>query len=216
MSIAEQKKTLRTTMLRTRRTCSPTERQLHSQTICRTLAARIETYRANSPSSNISILSYMAMDDEVDITALHEIWLQAGIRIYLPRVVPNRPGELTVHEVFVDSEYELNRWGIREPVMAAGQPESIAATTELPSVDVLLVPGVAYDRTGVRLGFGGGFYDRLWQRLVRAGRGPYVIAPAFSFQILAHVPHEEHDLRVHEMVTEQSTELGVETDGGSE
>jgi 5-formyltetrahydrofolate cyclo-ligase len=207
MSIAEEKKRLRTAMLHLRRAYPTADRHAHSQTICRHLAALIHARRTprrtDAGSSNISILSYMAMRDEVDLTALHHVCLAQGHRLFLPRVVPHQPGELTIHEVFGDTQYESNRWGIREPVVVRGPSESISVTDKLPHIDVLLVPGVAYDQTGVRLGFGGGFYDRLWQRFVRAGVEPYVIAPAFSFQIVAHVPREEHDMQVHELVTER-------------
>jgi 5-formyltetrahydrofolate cyclo-ligase len=66
------------------------------------------------------------------------------------------------------------------------------------SIDLILVPGLAFDRTGHRLGYGGGVYDRLLAQSPRAKR----VGLYFSNQELPHVPRESHDQPLHAIVTE--------------
>ncbi len=86
-------------------------------------------------------------------------------------------------------ELKKGRFGIPEPAEPV-----FAAEDEL---DLILVPGVAFDRVGRRVGHGGGFYDRLLPqyRVSRAGI-------CFDFQCLGAVPAEEHDIRMNWVVTE--------------
>ena len=87
-------------------------------------------------------------------------------------------------------------WGIREPDPARCREASIE------EIDFILVPGVAFDASGGRLGYGGGFYDRL---LGHARPGVPKVAGAFSLQVVAAVPVEDHDCRVTTLVTETET-----------
>ena len=66
-------------------------------------------------------------------------------------------------------------------------------------LDLIIVPGIAYDTRGERLGMGGGFYDAYLDRATKAKR----IALAFSCQLVAKIPMEDHDVRVHKIITEQ-------------
>jgi 5-formyltetrahydrofolate cyclo-ligase len=74
-----------------------------------------------------------------------------------------------------------------------------------PAPDWILVPGLAFDRAGRRLGYGAGYYDRLLARLPGVPR----IAVAFSIQVIDQIPVDDHDLPVDILVTEtQLTQLG--------
>jgi 5-formyltetrahydrofolate cyclo-ligase len=84
------------------------------------------------------------------------------------------------------------------------EPLSHCPTVAPTAVDWVLVPGVTFDRTGRRLGYGGGYYDRLLP-LVPA-RAPR-IAGAFRVQIVERVPAGPHDMRVDAIVTEAETVL---------
>jgi len=87
-------------------------------------------------------------------------------------------------------------WGIREPFPLR------CPTVSLSEVDFILVPGVAFDRRGGRLGYGGGFYDRILRErsdLVEAGA---VVAVTFALQIVDEVPRDERDVLVPVIVTE--------------
>jgi 5-formyltetrahydrofolate cyclo-ligase len=79
-----------------------------------------------------------------------------------------------------------NRFGILEPAQAL---------REIPPVDVVVVPGVAFDRRNNRLGRGKGYYDRLLATI-----NTYKIGVCFGCQLLEHVPHDAHDVRMDRVV----------------
>jgi 5-formyltetrahydrofolate cyclo-ligase len=71
--------------------------------------------------------------------------------------------------------------------------------------DLIVSPMVAFDRTGLRLGHGRGFYDRAIAGLRANGRDPQLIGLAFSVQEVAAIPVSDHDVRMHWIVTERET-----------
>lgn len=88
------------------------------------------------------------------------------------------------------------------------EPAEGCARVEAGSIEWVLVPGVAFDRTGARLGYGGGYYDRLLPLLsARAAR----VAGAFSMQIVDLVPSAPHDIRMDTVVTEEGIVLDRRT-----
>ena len=116
-----------------------------------------------------------------------------GTRLALPRV--NRETRrLDVHVVGdVAEDTAPGTWGIREPIPAR------CPLADPRLIDVVLAPGVAFTAQGARLGYGGGFYDRLlgpWQPR------PLVIAACYGIQLLDMVPEEASDVRVDVVVTE--------------
>jgi len=85
-------------------------------------------------------------------------------------------------------------------------PPAGAPLLEPSDLDLALVPGLAFDPRGRRLGRGSGFYDRLLSQLAPSAR---IYGVAFAFQVLPALPNEPHDLAVQAVVTE----LGVEREG---
>lgn len=134
-----------------------------------------------------TVLAYAAHGDELDVSAVITDLVTSGTRVLLPRVVG---GRLELARVTDLAALTLGYRGVREPVGPAVAPED---------VDVALVPGVAFDRSGGRLGQGGGHYDRLLPEL-----RPTVprIAPCFAIQVVERVPRETHDHVVDLLVTE--------------
>jgi 5-formyltetrahydrofolate cyclo-ligase len=131
--------------------------------------------------------AYLAMDGEVDIEGLFD--RLPGWRWVLPRVEDD--GSLTFRDR--DLGRETHRWGMAQPV-AAGDP------VPLHEVDLILVPGLAFDGSGARLGRGKGYYDRLL-----GGRRPDCVAVGVTSadRVLDEVPVERHDHRVDFLVTEE-------------
>jgi 5-formyltetrahydrofolate cyclo-ligase len=82
-----------------------------------------------------------------------------------------------------------------EPAGERLGPESVTGA------DVVLLPGVAVDARGMRLGRGGGSYDRVLARLERAGAHPARVVLLYDTEVVARVPVEEHDRPVHAVVT---------------
>jgi len=112
----------------------------------------------------------------------------AGWEVALPRA---QAEGLAFHRVTDLSALAKGRLGAREP--EGGEVIDVAAA------NVILVPGVAFDRDGARLGRGGGYYDRL---LVSAPASARRVAVCFACQLVDRVPAEPHDVEVDEIVTE--------------
>jgi 5-formyltetrahydrofolate cyclo-ligase len=89
------------------------------------------------------------------------------------------------------------RWNIREPVS-----ERCEKVTDLVPVDFVLLPGVAFGLDGARLGYGGGFYDKL---LARLSHQPSLVAAAYALQVVNNIPQEDTDRKVEWLITEQKT-----------
>jgi len=138
-------------------------------------------------------LLYLSFGSEFDTASLIA-WLRGrGVAIVLPRV-EREPRGLALHEI-ADLQTDLapGTWGIREPV--AQRCPRVARE----SVDLVLAPGVAFTPGGGRLGYGGGFYDRL---LADWPERPPILAAAFDMQVLDELPLAAHDVPVDAVVTE--------------
>ena len=85
------------------------------------------------------------------------------------------------------TSWQPGLWGIREPVVE--RCERLATLNE---VEFALLPGVAFSRDGARLGYGGGFYDKL---LARMTHRPALVAAAFALQIVEQIPQEATDVK---------------------
>ncbi len=139
------------------------------------------------------VLLYAGMADEPDLIPLIDAGHWSRERCFcFPRVRPGR--QLTLHEVADPASFVRGPFGIREPDPA--RCREIAPS----EIDVALIPGLGFDPdTGVRLGRGGGYYDRLLGR--RDFRAPR-LGVCFAVQIRRGLPDEPHDQAVHQIVTE--------------
>lgn len=127
------------------------------------------------------VMAYHAKTPEFSVVAACNEAMRAGRRLVLPRVDGRR---LMLHQVSAWEDLVPGAFGLREP--RASCP--VVAPDE---VDVALVPALAYDAAGRRLGQGGGFYDRLLPRVSGATWGT-----AFDVQVVARVPHGDEDVPV--------------------
>ena len=118
-----------------------------------------------------------------------------GAHVALPRVSAEAP-RLRFHNVDPTDDAALvpGPFGLREPAPSA--PE-----IAVENIDVMLLPGLAFDRAGRRLGYGGGYYDEAAGRLRAAGRG-FLVGVAYDFQIVDRCPAGEADVPVDCVVTE--------------
>lgn len=138
------------------------------------------------------IASYAAFDKEVSLDRVFEEARLQGKSAAFPRI-GRAEGEM--HFYLADDPTEMlpNRFGIMEP------PEN-AEKAGLTDIDLILVPGVAYDRGGWRLGIGGGYYDRAISDMRSDAKS---IGVGYSIQLVQSVPHEAFDQRVKLIVTEE-------------
>jgi len=136
-----------------------------------------------------AIACYASRPEEPPTGELREALREAGAIVLLPRV----DGEELVWGVDdPTAAMRTNAWNISEPVGEPAHLEPVA----------WVIPGLAIDQDGYRLGQGGGFYDRALQDLPHDGRGP-IIAVVFEEEIVPELPREQHDLPVDIAVTPQ-------------
>ncbi len=129
-----------------------------------------------------SILFFAPLPDEPDVWPLLEDSLKAGKAVLLPRFDAEQKAYVACHIRYAARDVRLGKFGIREPLETC---ERIS----LNRLDLILVPGLAFDMDGHRLGRGLGFYDRLLAVL----HGP-TCGVAFDQQIVRQIPVEPHDM----------------------
>lgn len=140
------------------------------------------------------LLCTLAFGSEIDTRPLIADALSRGKRVALPRVDPLSKN-LRLFSIDADSVFERSKWGIDEPLLTA-PPVAVG------ELDFVLVPGLAFDAHGNRLGYGRGYYDRLLGAL---SPGATRMAMAFTCQIVAVVPTSPTDEKIDRLVTAAST-----------
>ena len=137
--------------------------------------------------------SYVNIGSEVGTEELIRSMLRDGQRVACPRVVGKTKLE---HIVIQDIDSLISSTlGLREPDLLNTHHADLA------EVDVMLVPGLAFDRNGARLGYGRGYYDLALKKL-REHRRAIVIGLAFDNQLVDKLPQDKHDQLVDLIVTE--------------
>ena len=176
--IDKAKKALRGTCAASRDALAPWVRAAASARL-----AEIGLGFAGAPAGAM-VSAYMAMGSEIDPLPLVERLARDGLRTCLPVVQPL--GNPLIFRAWEPGQPLVARtWGIREP----------ADDAPIAEPDVLLAPLLAFDRRGVRLGYGGGYYDRTLTRL-RAIKTVFAVGLAYDEQELADVPYGQHDQRL--------------------
>ena len=178
-------------MLAAREQVPESERARWSRSIAAHIA-EMEPYRSASV-----ILAYMNFGAEFESEIQVRQALASGKILLLPKV-NTAMRELELYRVEdVDMQLAPGAYGIREPVV-----ERCKQLMKLEEIEFILLPGVAFGRDGARLGYGGGFFDKL---LARMAHRPVLVAGAYSMQLVANIPMEANDRRVDWLVTESET-----------
>ena len=168
------------------------EQRRAARAVARRLASLRRFQRARA------IAAYCARQGEMDPQpALHAARLR-GKDLYLPVLHPFFPGRLKFCELREHTRMRPNRFGIPEPSV---NTDCVKHSHRL---DLMLVPLVAFDRHGHRLGMGGGYYDRSLGFRHRSNRiRPLLIGLAYEFQFVERLPHEPWDIMLDAVVTER-------------
>lgn len=138
------------------------------------------------------VLAYMSFGSEFDTGDFVRGVLENGKALVLPKLNRERCGLDLYRVTDLEGGLETGVWGIREP-------RGGARIEDFSLIDFILVPGVAFSSDGGRLGYGGGFYDRL---LASKRADALALAAAFSVQMVKNVPLETNDIAVNGIVTE--------------
>jgi 5-formyltetrahydrofolate cyclo-ligase len=178
------------TELRARRRQIPSEVRARAE---RRIAAHIERCFHLRPGRSVALYSPLA--EELDVAPLMQLARLHGCRIYLPRITDRRKHRMRFLEA--QGALEPNRMGILEP--ASARP--IAPQR----LDLVFLPLVGFDAAGMRLGMGGGYYDRAFAflRLRVSWHRPKLIGVGFAMQRVAALARAPHDLQLDAVVTEE-------------
>ncbi|MFH8800517.1 5-formyltetrahydrofolate cyclo-ligase [Streptomyces sp. NPDC017936] len=144
-----------------------------------------------------TVAAYVSVGNEPGTLALLDALLARGVRVLLPALLPDNDLDWGAYagEGSLARVQHGGKMALFEP---AGERLGPAAVTE---ADVVLLPGLAVDARGMRLGRGGGSYDRVLARLERAGARPALVVLLYDAEVVGHVPAEAHDRPVHAVVT---------------
>ncbi len=153
-------------------------RKLDIKIISKSICAKIRQKNSYRVSKNVML--FYPMKYEINLLEL----LKDDKNFYFPRVDGEKILVCPMCDNFVKSEFN-----VYEPLSEPVNPEIL---------DLILVPALAVDKNGYRLGYGGGFYDRF------LGSYPDIntITPIFSGFVVDEIPHDNYDIRIDEFVTE--------------
>jgi len=181
------KNEIRKSVLRARTALSPAEVTEKSALVIEKVLLMKEYLQAGT------IMVYLDFRNEVQTGHLVQHSLSAGKRVTVPVTdVANHKLIPSLLQNYPD-DLQPGTWGILEP-----KPDCLRSVNPA-EIDLVFVPGVAFDLSGNRVGYGGGFYDRF---LLQTRPHTFYIALAFELQIKPYVYPDEHDIPVHWIVTE--------------
>ena len=178
---ARDKRALRTEVVARRRAVP----ERLARAAARSVAAHLAAQPAWRHCRRVGL--YAALPDELPSQPLAELGLRAGKVLLWPRLT----GPTLEFAPARVEDLVPGRYGVRAP-------PAQAPAVVLGEGDLLLIPGVAFDARGRRLGRGGGHYDRL----LAARRGALAVGVGYAFQCVARVPAEAHDQPVHAWLSE--------------
>jgi len=189
-SIVNQKRSLRRAMDNQRSQLPDGERARASRDACERLLDLPELRALTARGGCLA--GFVAVRSELDPAPALSEARRRGARVAFPRVADDARPRLRFHEAQA-ADLRPGRFGIPAP----GSEHTEVALSD---IDMVLVPGLAFDAAGGRLGFGGGYYDELLE--ATAGHRPCVVGLGYDFQVVDGCPTEARDQRVDCVVTD--------------
>lgn len=181
-----------------RRALTPEERERASKVICAKLIDDdLISVAADPFEGGGAVAVYLASPDEIDLSEFILEMLERGVKVVAPRW-NGETYELAKLKSLSEGDLRRGPMNILEPAEAEiVKPSEVAAW---------IVPGLAFTILGDRLGYGGGWYDRL----MAGAKGSFKIGVAHEFQIVKNLPHEPHDIPLIRIVTDGLSDRHVE------
>jgi 5-formyltetrahydrofolate cyclo-ligase len=158
----------------------------------RALVSRLEAHPAIVSAKRVALFWPIEARHEVDLRPLDATLRARGVRIAYPAIDPDT-NVMTLRFVDALGALEEKGYGFMEPA-----PDAPDAT----ELDAIVVPAIAIDSLGYRIGYGAGYYDRT---LPRYAPPAVTLAVAYDWQLIAEVPFTEHDVRCNWVVTDVRT-----------
>ena len=138
---------------------------------------------------------YLSMGSEVLTSDIINYVLKSEKTLMLPRIVSNELQFYIVEQKdFEKNLFDVNRFGIKEPK---------ATNLIADFIDLLVIPGIAFDKYGYRVGYGYGYYDRF---LIKH-KIPKIIGLAYDFQFIDRIPTLSHDRKIDILITESRSHI---------
>lgn len=188
MGEKELKRELRQKILALRASLTESERERRS------LQATDRLLSLPALSSCQTIMLFYPFNDEIDTRFFLAEARKRGQEIWLP-LTQVAARKLTPYLYRTEEELRPGVYGIMEPDPSRSQ------LADLSRLDAVVVPGVAFDKAGGRMGYGGGFYDRF---LAQLEQKPLLVGFAFANQVVERVPLEAHDYQLDFLVTDEA------------
>lgn len=182
---------IRQTMKQRRSDLSDTDIQLASSNLTEQLLKHLQL------QPKMKLGAYLAMGGEIELRSVIEQAWQADVAVYLPVLCTEKDRQLWFAPYFPDSEFSENRFEIAEPIVRTDElilPDAL---------DLALVPLVAFDEAGHRIGMGGGFYDSSFES-VRETQQPSLIGCAYEFQKVDQIDVQPWDVDLHAVATDEN------------
>ncbi len=140
-----------------------------------------------------TVFFFISFRSEVDTLPMIRKALAEGKRVCVPYTYPDRREMVASQVVDLDRDLALGNYDILEPKSHLVRP------VPREEIDLIIMPGVAFDPSGRRLGYGGGYYDRFVESL---DHHCPLVALCFEMQLIEEVPCGDHDRKVDKIVTE--------------
>ena len=193
-NIKDEKDYIRKNLLWTRLSLSESEVEYKSDRIA-PFVINLQYYKSAG-----KIALYYPIKNEVKTEGIFRHAREQGKKVYLPRIDGSI---LRYHEIYDSRSLISGKFGIFEPTLKS--PE---ISTE--DIDLVIIPGVAFDYSGARIGYGKGYYDRILKRISREKR----VALGYIFQVLDRIPTTDADTSLGFVITEKGIISCVKGEGG--
>ena len=166
-------------------------KQDESIKIEKSLAIKHKLFRTEQFKKSIAVMFYVSKYYEVNTHDMIDEAILMGKRVMVPKTIKHKP-MLTIYEISSREELLPGNMGILEP------KEETLRVASHEAIDLVVVPGIAFDKRGNRIGHGKGYYDNFLKSLRDK---THIIGLAFDFQIVDEIPSHPHDFPVEKIIS---------------
>ena len=158
------------------------------------LAKQLTKHRIFRTSRNIA--SYLPFGKEIPTDAIHVELTRSNKQLYVPKIIKGQLNQMLFCQINQHTQFQQNRFGIREP-------RNCNNLKNAKQMDLILLPLVAFDLKGNRLGMGGGYYDRAlnFRKNRKIWCKPVLLGLAYDFQKVQELPNQRWDIPLDGIVT---------------
>lgn len=150
-------------------------------------------------ATDISIFASKSASYEPETDKIINYSIANEKHVYLPRCIPSTKNLELLEIKDLEKDTEIATFGLREPKRTFAVPSQIEI---LKKISLIIVPGLAFDIFGNRLGYGTGYYDNFLRDFLQINKELIIVGFAFDFQVFSkEIPHTDQDSRVHYIIT---------------